>query len=156
MTRSGGSVALNGFLYQILHHLDWSAGVSLTGTLDGQEVEDGCLVLEPGKGGGDAQAHASGLYVVEQYKTRASGTWSLSDVITVLRDLRKSVPDDLPDCARYRFVTNGRQGRLAEFREFIARLNGVDSPDELDNATKRKFAGEGCCQLNEGRSQLNV
>ena len=96
MTRSGGSVALNGFLYQILHHLDLSAGVSLTGTLDGREVTDGCLVLEPAKGGGDAQAHASGLYLVEQYKTRASGPWSLSDVIAVLRDLRKSVPDDLP------------------------------------------------------------
>ena len=92
MTRSGGSIALNGFLYQILNHLHWLADVSLTGTLDGQEVKDGCLVLEPGKGGGDAQAHASGLYLVEQYKTRASGTWSLSDVITVLRDLRKSVP----------------------------------------------------------------
>ena len=144
MTRSGGSVALNGFLYQILHHLDWSAGVSLTGTLDGQEVKDGCLVLEPVKGGGDAQAHASGLYLAEQYKTRASGTWSLSDVIVVLRDLRKSVPDDLPRYAEYRFVTNGRHGRLAEFTEFIARLTGVEGPDELGNATKRKFSGELC------------
>ena len=142
MTRSGGSVALNGFLYQILHHLDWSADVSLTGMLDGQEVKDGCLVLEPRKGGGDAQARASGMYLVEQYKTRASGTWSLSDVITVLRDLRKSVPNYFPGFARYRFVTNGRPGRLAEFREFIARLNGVEGPDEVDNATKRKFAGE--------------
>ena len=142
MTRSGGSVALNGFLYQILHHLDWSADVSLTGTLDGQEVKDGCLVLEPGKGGGDAQARASGLYLVEQYKTLASGTWSLSDVIAVLRDLRKSVPDHLPGFARYRFVMNGRPGRLAEFREFIARLDAVEGPDELDNTTERKFAGE--------------
>ena len=144
MTQSGGSVALNGFLYQILHHLDWSAEVSLTGTLDGQEVKDGCLVLEPGKGGGDAQARASGWYLVEQYKTRASGTWSLSDVITVLRDLRKSVPEDLPEYAQYRFVTNGRPGRLAQFREFIARLNTVEGPDELDNATKRKFTNELC------------
>ena len=142
MTRSGGSVALNGFLYQILHHLDWTAGVSLTGTLDGQEMKDGCLVLEPGTGGGDAQAHASGWYVAEQYKTRASGTWSLSDVIAVLRDLRKSVPDDLPECARYRFVTNGRPGRLAELTEFVARLDAVEGPDELDRATERKFAGE--------------
>ena len=144
MTRSGGSVALNGFLYQILHHLDWSAEVSLTGTLDGQEVKDGCLVLEPRKGGGDAQARASGWYLVEQYKTRASGTWSLSNVITVLRDLRKSVPEDLPEYAQYRFVTNGRPGRLAQFREFIARLNTVEGPDELDNATKRKFTSEHC------------
>ena len=129
---------------QILHHLDWSAEISLTGTLDGQEVKDGCLILEPGEGGGDAQARASGSYLVEQYKTRASGTWSLSNVITVLRDLRKSVPDDLPGFARYRFVTNGRPGRLAEFGEFIARLQGIDGPDELDNARKRKFSGELC------------
>ena len=142
MMRSGGSVALNGFLYQILCHLDWSVDVSLTGTLDEQDVEDGCLVLEPRKGGGDAQARASGLYLVEQYKTRASGTWSLSDVIAVLRDLRKSVPHYLPGYAQYRFVTNGRSGRLEEFGEFIARLNGVEGPDELDNATKREFAGE--------------
>ena len=139
MTRSGGSVALNGFLYQILHHLDWSAEVSLTGTLDGQDVKDGCLVLEPRKGGGDAQARASGWYLVEQYKTRASRTWSLSDVITVMRDLRKSVPEDLPENAQYRFVTNGRPGRLTQFRGFIARLKTVGGPDELDNATKRKL-----------------
>ena len=144
MTRSGGSVALNGFLYQILHHLDWSADVSLTGTLDGQEVKDGCLVLEPQEGGGDARARASGLYLVEQYKTRASGTWSLADVMAVLRDLRKSVPEDLPECAQYRFVTNGRPGRLEEFGEFIARLKGMEGPDELDNARKRKFASELC------------
>ena len=144
MTRSGGSIALNGFLYQILHHLDWAAEVSLTGTLDGQEVKDGCLVLEPAKGGGDAQAHASGVYLVEQYKTRASGTWPLSDVITVLRDLRKSVPEDLPEYAQYRFMTNGRPGKLEQFREFIARLKTVEGPDELDNATKRKFARELC------------
>ena len=144
MTRSGGSIALNGFLYQILHHLDWSADVSLTGTLDGQEVKDGCLVLEPARRGGDAQARASGLYLVEQYKTRTSGTWSLSDVIAVLRDLRKSVPEDLPKYAQYRFVTNGRSGRLAQFREFTARLKTVEGPDELDNAKKRKFASELC------------
>ena len=142
MTRSGGSVALNGFLYQILNHLHWSADISLTGTLDGQEVKDGRLVLEPGKGGGDAQAHASGLYLIEQYKTRASGTWSLSDVITILRDLRKAVPDDLPEFARYRFVTNGRPGRLAGFTEFIARLGSVEGPDELDDTTKRRFASD--------------
>ncbi len=140
MTRSGGSVALNGFLYQILHHLDWSADISLTGRLDGREVKEGCLVLEPGKGGGDAQARASGSYLVEQYKTRASGTWSLSGVITVLRDLRKSVPDDLPGYAEYGFVTNGQSGRLAEFTEFIARLGAVEGPDELDDTAKRIFA----------------
>ena len=75
MTRSGGSVALNGFLYQILHHLDWAAGVSLTGTLDGQEVEDGCLVLEPGKGGGDAPGACIGF--VCRRAIQDPGFWNL-------------------------------------------------------------------------------
>ena len=75
MTRSGGSVALNGFLYQILHHLHWSANVSLTGTLDGQEMKDGCLVLEPGKGGGDAQARAAG--VVSRRAIQDSDFWNM-------------------------------------------------------------------------------
>ena len=60
---------------------------------------------------------------------------------TVLRDLRKAVPDELPEFARYRFVTNGHPGRLAELTEFIARLKGVESPDELDNTTTREFSG---------------
>lgn len=131
MTRSGGSVALNGFLYQILRHLDWSADVSLTGTLDGQEVKDGCIVLEPAKGGGDAQAHASGLYLVEQYKTRASGTWSLSDVIAVLRDLRKSVPERFAA-----FATKNLVGHL--HRDLILRTPGRPS-DQSQRLRFRPF-----------------
>ena len=95
MTQSGGPAAINGFLHQIFHHLDWLASVRLTGALDGQEVKGGRLVLEP-RDGGDAQAHAPGMYLVEQYKTRAKNPWSLSDVIAILRDLRKAVPDSRP------------------------------------------------------------
>ena len=143
MTKSGGSVALHGFLYQIIHHLHWATSVSLTGTLDGQDVKDGCLVLEPAKGGGDAQARVShSHHLVEQYKTRTSGTWSLANVSEVLGELRKSVPESPRELARYRFVTNGRAGRLSEFREFIARLGEVEDPDDLDNTTKRNFGHE--------------
>ena len=138
MTQAGGPAAINGFLYQILHHLAWLADVRLRGTVDGQEVKDARLILEP-RDGGDAQAHASGFYLVEQYKTRATGTWSLRDVTGVLRDLRNSVPDSRPEHARYRFVTNGRPGRLEEFKSFVERLNAVEHRDGLDNETKRKF-----------------
>ena len=148
MTQSGGPAAINGFLYQILQHLDWLTEVRLRGALDGQEVKDGCLILEP-RAGGDAQAQASGLYLVEQYKTRANGTWSLSGLTAVLRDLRKSVPDLRPEHARYRFVSDGRRGKLEAFERFLARLNAIESPDDLDNDTKRKFTNTLCLSDRE-------
>lgn len=141
MTQAGGPAAINGFLYQIMHHLGWLAEVTLTGKVNGQEVDDGaCLVLEPRKGG-DARAEASGIYLVEQYKTRTNGTWGLADIETVLRDLRKAVPPVLPAHARYRFVTDGRAGRLDAFTGFLADVKSVGGPDALDNAQIRTFGG---------------
>ena len=143
MTQIGGPAAINGFLYQILHHIDWLSDVRLTGTLDGQEVKDGCLVLEP-RDGGDAQAHASGFFLVEQYKTRTKGTWSLSDLIAVLRDLRNCVPDSHPERACYRFVTDGRAGKLGAFESFVARLDDIEGLEDLDDAKKRRFTHTLC------------
>ena len=110
----------------------------MTGQLDGQDVENACLVLEP-RSGGDARAEACGIYSVEQYKTRADGTWSLSEIESVLCNLRKAVPSSLPLCACYRFVTDGRAGRLDPFRVFLADVNVADGPDDLDNVNTRKF-----------------
>ena len=62
MTQPGGPAAINGFLFQILKHLDWLTDVRLRGAVDGEEVKDGSLILEP-RTGGDAQAHASGLFL---------------------------------------------------------------------------------------------
>ena len=143
MTQTGGPAAINGFLYQILHHLDWLSDVRLMGTLDGQDVKDGCLVLEP-RDGGDAQAHASGLFLVEQYKTRSVGTWSLGNLTAVLRDLRNSVTDSRPEHGRYRFVTDGRAGQLGAFESFVARLDESEGPDDLDDDTKRRFTRTLC------------
>lgn len=148
MTQSGGSAAINGFLYQILHHLNWLATVKLTGTLDGQEMKSGQLVLEP-RDGGDAQAHARGMYLVEQYKTRANNPWSLRDVIEVLRDLRRSVPSWWPEHALYRFVTDGRPGRLEVFRRFLDHLNEVETLDDLDDETKRRYTRTLCLSDRE-------
>src|SRR4051794_30666572 len=105
MTQAGGPAAINGFLYQIIHHLRWLADVTLAGKLDGQEITNALLVLEP-RNGGDARAEAPGIFLVEQYKTRKNGTWALSDVESVLRDLRKAVPQSRPPSASYRFVTD--------------------------------------------------
>ena len=139
MTQIGGPAAINGFLYQILHHLDWLASVTLRGKLNDQEVEDAFLVLEP-LGGGDAQAEGCDFYLVEQYKTRQVGTWSLSDIVAVLCDLRKSVPTSLPKSAKYRFVTDGRAGKLDTFKSFLADMKLVDGPDKLDNSNKKQFS----------------
>ena len=112
MTQAGGPAAINGFLYQILHHIEWVAGVRLKGKLAGQGVKNAFLVLEP-RNGGDARAEAPDQYLVEQYKTRANGRWALTDVETILRDLRRAVPSSLPANAHYFFVTDGRAGRLS-------------------------------------------
>ena len=143
MTQPGGPAAINGFLYQILQHLSWMLDVRLSGRLAGQDVKDARLILEPHIGG-DAQALTSGLYLVEQYKTRADKTWPLSEVMDVLRNLRQAVSPSLPDNARYRFVTDGRPGRLKEFERFLAALKSVEHPDQLDNFEKRKFNNTLC------------
>ncbi len=125
MTQSGGPAAINGFLYQIIHHLGWLADVSLTGNLNGEKIEDACLVLEPRRGG-DARAEASGIYLVEQYKTREDSTWALSDIESILRGLRKAVPPSCPANARYRFVTDGRFGKLKPFKAFLSNLKSSE------------------------------
>ena len=136
MEQTGGPPAINGFLYQILHHLEWVATAMLKAT-DG-EAKNALLVLEP-QSGGDARAEASEKYLVEQYKTRASGTWPLSELETVLKDLRRGVRHSFPENARYRFVTDGRAGRLGEFRNFLNGLTSVEGPDNLSSKTKREF-----------------
>ena len=136
MTQAGGPAAINGFLYQILHHIEWVADVSLKEA--DQEVKNALLVLEP-RNGGDARAEAPDQYLVEQYKTRANGTWALTDMETILRDLRKAVPPSLPANALYRFVTDGRAGRLGEFKAFLDALKSVEGPEHLNNNEERKF-----------------
>lgn len=141
MTQAGGPAAINGFLYQILHHLGWIAEVSLSGTLEGSLVTDARLVLEP-RQGGDARAEAAGVYLVEQYKTRKDGTWSVADIVSVLGDLRKAVSHPHPVSTRYRFVTDGRRGRLEPLDAFLADVKSVAAPDDLDRMDKRKFSAE--------------
>ena len=138
MTQAGGPAAINGFLYQILHHIEWIADIKLEGRLAGQEVKNARLVLEP-RNGGDAQAEAPDQYLVEQYKTRTNGTWSLKNIENVLLNLRNSVRPSLPANAHYRFVTDGRAGRLEEFNAFLDALKSVKGPDHLNNDKKRKF-----------------
>lgn len=139
MTQAGGPAAINGFLYQILHHLAWITEVSLSGTLDGALIDDACLVLEP-RNGGDARAEATGVYLVEQYKTRKDRTWSVKDIVAVLSDLRKAVPSQLPSFACYRFVTDGRPGNLSSLNAFLTDVKLVSTPDDLDKSEEKNFS----------------
>ncbi|OWV29827.1 hypothetical protein [Halomonas campaniensis] len=139
MTQAGGPAAINGFLYQILHHLGWITEVSLSGTIDGALIDDACLVLEP-RNGGDARAEATGIYLVEQYKTRKDRTWSVKDIVAVLSDLRKAVPSQLPSFACYRFVTDGRPGNLSSLNAFFTDVKLVSTPDDLDKSDEKNFS----------------
>jgi hypothetical protein len=149
MTQAGGPAAINGFLYQIIRHLGWLADVSLRGALDGAAAGAGMvLVLEP-RTGGDARAEAPGFFLVEQYKTRPGGTWAVGDLEAVLRDLRKSVPATLPEHARYRFVTDGRAGRLDALMAFLDDVKRAQSREELNDSTPHGF-GSGLSVTNRG------
>lgn len=139
MTQAGGPAAINGFLYQILHHLAWITEVSLSGTIDGALIDDACLVLEP-RNGGDARAEATGVYLVEQYKTRKDRTWSVKNIVAVLSDLRKAVPSQLPSFACYRFVTDGRPGNLSSLNAFLTDVKLVSTPDDLDKSEEKNFS----------------
>lgn len=148
MTQAGGPAAINGFLYQILHHLGWITEVSLSGTIDGALIDDACLVLEP-RNGGDARAEATGIYLVEQYKTRKDRTWSVKDIVAVLSDLRKAVPTQLPSFACYRFVTDGRPGNLSSLNMFLADVKLVSTPDDLDKSEEKNFSSGWLLTNNE-------
>ena len=139
MSQSGGGAAINGFLYQIILHIDWLAKATLVASPHDHELRNARIVLEP-PGGGDAVAQSEDRYRVEQYKTRpVSRTWSIRDLIPVLTDLRKAAPQGLPSNAQYRFVTNGRPGRMHAFDEFLDDVKASADPQQLDNRTRRDY-----------------
>lgn len=151
MAQAGGPAAINGFLYQILHHLAWIADIELTGKIAGQDiagqdVEEAILIFEPCDGG-DARCEAEKIRLTEQYKTRSNDTWSVDDIIKkVLPDLRKSVPEIHSGEELYRFVSNGSysdSGRLKEFLGFCERVHTIykENKDfrQLDAQIQRDF-----------------
>ena len=138
LSRASHGVGYNASI-PALHHLGWMSSVSLSGTLNGTDIWDARLVLEP-RQGGDARADASGVYLVEQYKTREDGTWAIAEIVSVLGNLRQAVSPALPSSARYRFVTDGRPGQLEPLTAFLAHVKLVTIPDDLDRTEKRTFS----------------
>lgn len=143
MVQVGGPAAINGFLFQILNHLAWFTDIRIGGTIAGHGIEaDAYVVLEP-RDGGDARYEGANSYVVEQYKTRPDGTWSVNTIIDdVLPDLRKAVREPPGQKGAYLFVTDGRGGRLKTFDSFLTSLRSCASPADIDNTQAFKF-GEG-------------
>ena len=122
MSKNGGSVAINGFLYQILVNLSRISEIHLSAQLDGNEMTSAILILEPEEGGGDARYENPNIRIIEQYKTRSNNrTWALREIIDdVLPDLFKAInPVKLNEPCQYRFVTNGRNGRFGYFMKFL-------------------------------------
>lgn len=140
MVQAGGPAAINGFLYQLLKHLHWLASARIEGQVSGAGVTgDARIILEP-KDGGDARLQGQSVYLVEQYKTRPNDTWSVQSIIDdVLPDLRLAVPEPPPSEAEYRFVTDGRDGRLDSFKKFLEAVQDADRPENLDAVSTYSF-----------------
>jgi hypothetical protein len=146
MPEAGGSAAINGFLYQILANLRRISKIRLETKLDGQEIHSPCLILEPKGGGGDNRYEGKGIRIIEQYKTRGPNrTWSLTDLIEeVLPDLFIAVdPDRFSEVTTYRFVTDGRCGRIHHFQRFLENFTSktaLENPVEsLDDTQEYPF-----------------
>lgn len=143
MVQAGGPAAINGFLFQILNHLAWFADIRIGGMIAGRSVEtDAYVVLEP-PDGGDARYEGAGSYIVEQYKARPNGTWSINGIIDgVLPDLRKAVREPTGQKGNFFFVTDGREGRLNVFNLFLAALRSCATPADIDNTQVFNFGND--------------
>jgi hypothetical protein len=144
----GGSATIHGILYQILANLWRVSEIQLETKLAGQEIQSARLTLEPKGGGGDTRYEGEGVRIIEQYKTRSgTRTWSLNNLIDgVLPDLFIAVdPNRLTEISIYRFVTDGRCGRIDHFRRFLNDLRSKPAPENplesLDHTKKFAFFG---------------
>ena len=158
MSSSGGSAAINGFLYQILANLGNISKFHLSFVRDKntEDIESARLILEPKGGGGDARYEYGGIRIVEQYKTRSGNRkWSLDDLIhDVLPDLFRAVDAKrLDEKCKFRFVTNGRFGRLVHFERFLQTFSSQKVPTNpisaLDDKNVSKFFNNDSCTARE-------
>ncbi len=133
MSAPGGSAAINGILYQILATFSQIAKIHFQDSdVQAQNLVSVRVELEPVGGGGDAQFHFKDQRIVEQYKSKSgNGTWSVQEIIhKVLIDLIKAVPCVITDDhSVYRFVTNGREGKLQHFKKFLKIMKTTPIPD---------------------------
>lgn len=119
----GGPAAINGLVYQMVWALRTLGTLRVESAgVEGGEIANARLVLEPSRGG-DQQEIAAERRVIVQLKARPGGAaWSLRDVVCdVLPDLYRAVElDSTP--AQFLFVTEGRRGDWGEAETFFAEL----------------------------------
>ncbi|WP_287605049.1 ATP-binding protein [Thiothrix sp.] len=124
---SGGSAALNGFLYQILNQLSLIADIHSDIKINISKTK---LILEPCNGG-DTQYESEDFYRVEQYKARTTGkAWSLTEIIEkVLPDLRLAAENSFYTSRKscFYFITNGRTSDTSSLFSLKCNLNKASS-----------------------------
>jgi hypothetical protein len=142
----GGPSTHYGILYQVLSELRHAFAVQFSGTSGDPDAVT--LIVEPAGGGGDLLETSDRCIAAYQYKARADeGPWSLNEIVdSVFPDLLQAVPDDPAIQSTYRFVTEGRKGRLGELWRLKTELAGRPLPDApldvLDDTPRPFFPSE--------------
>jgi hypothetical protein len=133
----GGPAALYGFLFQILRTAEWALKIDLHAPE--KSATNVMIVAEPP--GGDVDIRFPMRRLVQQFKVRDQGTWSLADIVEkTLPDLYRAIVDEQEE-VQYQFVTNGRMGTWAAAYEFFRGL-GSRNPDMLDATDERFIMGD--------------
>ena len=137
--RSGGPAALGGFLYQLIMHLDWVEKLVMS-----KDQGTHRLILEP-RGGGDAHIRVAGQRIIEQYKSRDGGTWSIREIARgPLVDFVRAAKTRQSDEDKFRFVTDGRVSHQDNFLKFLARCADCSKKGTaLDKLELRRYKGIG-------------
>lgn len=137
--RSGGPAALGGFLYQLIMHLDWAERLVVLKEQDAHR-----LVLEP-RGGGDAHIQHQGKRIIEQYKARGGGSWSISEIVHgPFVDFVRAAQTRRSDDDEFRFVTDGRvshQENLLGFLERFTECKKKGAPLDQQEIYKYRIVG---------------
>jgi hypothetical protein len=98
-------------------HLDWVERLVVSKEQDAHH-----LVLEP-RGGGDAHIQHKGQRIIEQYKVREGGTWSIREIVHgPFVDFVRAARTRKSDRDRFRFVTDGRVNHQESLLSFLERF----------------------------------
>src|SRR4051812_40332431 len=130
--KTGGPVALAGFLYQIIVSLERVATIAISEvTQQKGEIQSARIILEPDSGG-DLAIYRTTERIIEQFKSRRNGRpWSPVEIIdNVLRSLYSEISFDWQtEQVRYRFVTDG-QCPPPSFRAFLDLFRNSSLPGD--------------------------
>jgi hypothetical protein len=134
----GGAAAIYGFLFQILRTAEWALKIDLEAPE--RDAMNVTIIAEPPAGDIDIRFPQGRL--VQQFKARDDGTWSLAEIVDkTMPDLYRVVADD-QEKVRYQFVTSGRIGEWAPAYEFFRSLASRDpgnAPLESLDASNHRF-----------------